>query len=158
MENFRDLTINIKKSIDREYVEDLQPNFDDDQKMLNDDNLISSIEKSYDDDYEDDIIVDHSYDDDFIIAPDEPSNIDTIRLVKVKTIDQLDDELDTIDKTRVPLIVDFDYIQKRRKSELKDVGDMLNKFKQATDAKVVLLGSTKNVVVIVPSEIVLLKS
>ena len=64
MENFRDLTINIKKSIDREYVEDLQPNFDDDQKMLNDDNLISSIEKSYDDDYEDDIIVDHSYDDD----------------------------------------------------------------------------------------------
>lgn len=158
MENttFRDFTINIKKSIDRDYTLNAEPEFDDDQKMLND-KLISSIQHGYDSDYEDDIIVDHSEDDDFMITPDSSSNIDTIRLVKVKSIPQLKEELENLNQTRVPIIVDFEYIQERRKSEFKLVGRTLNEFKQETDANVVLLGATGNVVVVTPSEILLMK-
>ncbi len=88
MENsFKDFTINIKKSIDREYDGNynMEPSFDEDQKMLND-NLISSIESGYDDDYED-IIIDHS-DDEETIEPNQSINIDTIRLIKVKSINE----------------------------------------------------------------------
>lgn len=158
MENtFKDFTINIKKSLDRDFTNDMEPQFDEDQQMLNE-KLISSIENNYDSDYEDDIIVDHSADDDdFMITPDTSSCINTIRLVKVRSIKELEEELENLDKTRIPQIIDFDYIKQRRKSEMKLVGEKLNQFKNDTDANLVLLGSTKTVVVVTPSEILLMK-
>lgn len=158
MENtFKDFTINIKKSLDRDFSNDMEPNFDEDQQMLND-KLISSIENNYDDDYEDDIIIDHSADDDdFMITPDASACVNTIRLVKIRSIKELEEELENLNQTRIPQIIDFDYIQQRRKSEIKLVGEKLNQFKKETDANLVLLGSTKNVVVVTPSEIMLMK-
>ncbi len=67
----------------------------------------------------------------------------------------MNDELDNLNKTKVPLIIDFKYIQDRRISEFKKVGSVLNDFKRETNANVVLLGSTKNVVVVTPEEIFL---
>ncbi|MDD6285391.1 MAG: hypothetical protein ACI4VJ_03940 [Methanosphaera sp.] len=158
MENtLKDFTINIKKSIDREYDGDynMQPNFDNDQKMLND-NVISSIENEYDDDYED-IVIDHSDDDDVLIEPNQGNNIDTIRLIKIRSLSALSDELDNINKTGVPAIIDFKYLQERKLSEFKKVGSTLKAFKNTTNANVVLLGSTGNVIVVTPKEIRLLK-
>ena len=158
MENtLKDFTINIKKSIDREYEGDynMQPNFDNDQKMLND-NVISSIENEYDDDYED-IVIDHSDDDDVLIEPNQGNNIDTIRLIKIRSLSALSDELDNINKTGVPAIIDFKYLQERKLSEFKKVGSTLKAFKNTTNANVVLLGSTGNVIVVTPKEIRLLK-
>jgi len=158
MENtLKDFTINIKKSIDREYDGDynMQPNFDNDQKMLND-NVISSIENEYDDDYED-IVIDHSDDDDVLIEPNQGNNIDTIRLIKIRSLSALSDELDNINKTGIPAIIDFKYLQERRLSEFKKVGSTLKAFKNKTNANVVLLGSTGNVIVVTPKEIRLLK-
>lgn len=154
--SLKDFTINIKKSIDREYDGDynMEPNYDDGQKMVND-NVISSIQDSYDDDY-DDIVVDHS-DDDTLIEPNQGTNIDTIRLVKIKSISALSDELDNVNKTGVPAILDFSYIQERRASEFRKIGSTLKAFKDKTKANVVLLGSTENVVVVTSSEIRLLK-
>lgn len=152
----KDLTINIKKSIDREYNEEdnMEPNYEDDQKVV-DDTIISNIENSYDSDYED-IVIDHS-DDDILIEPDQSTNIDTIRLVKVKSISDLSDELDNVNKTNVPAIIDLKYIQERRSSEFRKLGSTLNAFKKATNANVILLGSTKNVIVVTPEEIRILK-
>ena len=158
MENtLKDFTINIKKSIDREYDGDynMQPNFDNDQKMLND-NVISSIENEYDDDYED-IVIDHSDDDDVLIEPNQGNNIDTIRLIKIRSLSALSDELDNINKTGIPAIIDFKYLQERKLSEFKKVGSTLKAFKNTTNANVVLLGSTGNVIVVTPKEIRLLK-
>ena len=158
MENtLKDFTINIKKSIDREYDGDynMQPNFDNDQKMLND-NVISSIENEYDDDYED-IVIDHSDDDDVLIEPNQGNNIDTIRLIKIRSLSALSDELDNINKTGVPAIIDFKYLQERKLSEFKKVGSTLKAFKNTTNANVVLLGSTGNVIVVTPKEIRLIK-
>ena len=158
MENtLKDFTINIKKSIDREYDGDynMQPNFDNDQKMLND-NVISSIENEYDDDFED-IVIDHSDDDDVLIEPNQGNNIDTIRLIKIRSLSALSDELDNINKTGVPAIIDFKYLQERKLSEFKKVGSTLKAFKNTTNANVVLLGSTGNVIVVTPKEIRLLK-
>ena len=158
MENtLKDFTINIKKSIDREYDGDynMQPNFDNDQKMLND-NVISSIENEYDDDYED-IVIDHSDDDNVLIEPNQGNNIDTIRLIKIRSLSALSDELDNINKTGIPAIIDFKYLQERRLSEFKKVGSTLKAFKNTTNANVVLLGSTGNVIVVTPKEIRLLK-
>lgn len=154
--SFKDLTVNIKKSLDRDYTEEnVEPEFDDNQKMLSD-NLISDIENSYDSDY-DDIIIDHSSDDDILIEPDQGNNIDTIRLIKIKSISALSDELDNVNKTGVPAIIDLKYIQERRASEFKKLSSTLKAFKNATKANVILLGSTKNVIVVTPKDIRILK-
>ncbi|OED30537.1 hypothetical protein [Methanosphaera sp. WGK6] len=154
MENsIKDFTVNIKKSVN-DFTDEysMEPNFNNNQKMI-DDNVVSSIEKSYDDDYED-IVVDH---DDDLIEIDPVNTIDTIRLVKVKSLSALSDELDNVNKTGVPAILDLKYIQERRASEFKKVASTFRAFKTTTNANVVLLGSTKNVVVVTPEDILLLK-
>lgn len=158
MSTFKDFTVNVKKSIDREYdgESNMQPNFDEDQKVLND-NVISSIEESYEDDYEDyNIVVDHSDDDISLIEP-ESSNVDMIRLIKIKTLNELNSELENVTKTGVPAIMDLKYMQERRISEFKKVGTTFSSFKSSTKGNVVLLGSTKNVIVVTPEDIRLLK-
>lgn len=153
--SFKDLTVNIKKSLDRDYNEEnVEPEFDDNQKMLSD-NVISDIENSYVSDY-DDIIIDHS-DDDVLIEPDQGNNIDTIRLIKIKSISALSDELDNVNKTGVPAIIDLKYIQERRASEFRKLSSTLKAFKNATKSNVILLGSTKNVIVVTPKDIRVLK-
>ena len=92
-----------------------------------------------------------------MITPDASACVNTIRLVKIRSIKELEEELENLNQTRIPQIIDFDYIQQRRKSEIKLVGEKLNQFKKETDANLVLLGSTKNVVVVTPSEIMLMK-
>ncbi|MBE6493385.1 MAG: hypothetical protein E7Z84_02095 [Methanosphaera stadtmanae] len=155
--SLKDLTVNVKKSIDREYDGQLnmEPNFDEDQKML-DDNIITSIKENYDndDDFEN-IIVDHSEND--LIEPNQGPNIDTIRLIKVKSLSSLSDELDNVNKTRVPAIIDLKYIQERRKSEFKQIGSTIKAFKKATKSSVILLGSVGTVIVVAPSDIRILK-
>lgn len=155
--SFKDLTVNIKKSLDRDYTEEnAEPEFDDKQKMLSD-NVISDIENFYDSDYED-IIIDHSSDDDdILIEPDQGNNIDTIRLIKIKSISALSDELDNVNKTGIPAIIDLKYIQERRASEFKKLSSTLKAFKNATKSNVILLGSTKNVIVVTPKDIRVLK-
>ena len=155
--SLKDLTVNVKKSIDREYDGEFNigRSFNNNQKMVND-NLISSIEDSYsdyDDDF-DDITVEH--DDDVLIEPDS-GNIDTIRLIKVKSVYTLNDELENVNRTGVPVIIDLKYIQERRSSEFSKLGSMIKEFKESTGCQVVLLGSTKNVIVVVPKDIVLLR-
>ncbi|MEE1118030.1 MAG: hypothetical protein VZR33_04975 [Methanosphaera sp.] len=155
---FKDFTVNVKKSIDREYdgESNMEPDYDDSQKVV-DDNVISSIENSYEDDYEDyNIVVDNPDDDISLIEP-ETSNVDMIRLIKVKTINELSEQLENVNKTGVPAIIDLKYIQERRVSEFKKLGSTLKAFKSATNANVVLLGSTKNVIVVTPEEIRILK-
>ena len=154
---FKDFTVNVKKSIDREYGgNNREPDYDDDQRVI-DDNVISSIEDSYDDDYEDyNIIVDHSDEDDESISPDL-TTVDMIKLIKVRTIKELSNELENVNKTEVPAIIDFKYLQERRPSEFAKVVSELKTYKSATNANVVLLGSTKNVVVVTPESITLLK-
>lgn len=156
---FKDFTVNMKKSIDREYDGEynMQPDYDDNQKVLND-NIISSIEDSYDDDYDDytNIVVDHDDDDDSLIEP-ETSNIDMINLIKVRSISELSKELENVNKTGVPAIIDLKYIQERRVSEFRRVGSELKAFKSATNANLVLLGATKNVIVVTPEDIRLIK-
>jgi len=157
-ESIKDLTVNVKKSIDREYDGEfnMESHFDENQKVL-DDNVITSIENSYDD--YDNIIISPGDDDDDDVVLIEPNKatVDTIRLVKVKTLKDLDLELENLDKTRIPAIIDFKYIQERRVSEYKQVGSKLKEFKKNTNAGVVLLGSTKNVIVVAPEEIRLMK-
>lgn len=156
--SLKDLTVNVKKSIDREYDGEFNLGPKDNQKMLND-NVISSIEESYndyDDDFEDIVIVDHGDDDETLIEPNQ-SGIDTIRLIKVKSVYTLNDELENVSRTGVPAIIDLKYIQERRSSEFSKLGSMINEFKKSTGSQVVLLGSTKNVIVVVPKDIVLLK-
>lgn len=158
MSTFKDFTVNVKKSIDREYdgESNMEPNYDENKKVLND-NIISSIEDSYEDDYDDyNITVDHSDDD---IQPIEPEtyNVDMIRLIKVKTLNDLESELENVNKTGVPAIIDLKYIQERRISEFRKIGSTLKAYKSATNANVVLLGSTKNVIVVTPENISLLK-
>ena len=152
--SIKDLTVNVKKSIDREYDGEynMESHFDDNQKVL-DDNVITSIEDSYDD--YDDIIIEP--DDDVVSIEPNKATVDTIRLVKVKSLKDLDSELDNLDKTRIPAIIDFKYIQERRLSEYKQVGSKLKEFKKSTNAGVILLGSTKNVIVVAPEEIRLMK-
>ncbi|MBE6485491.1 MAG: DUF552 domain-containing protein [Methanosphaera stadtmanae] len=155
---FKDFTVNVKKSIDREYdgESNMEPDYDESQKAVND-NVISSIEQSYDDDYEEyDIVIDNPEDDISLIEPDS-SNIDMIRLIKVRTINELSEELENVNKTGVPAIIDLKYIQERRVSEFKKVGSTLKAFKSATNANVVLLGSTRNVIVVTPEDIRILK-
>ena len=155
---FKAFTVNVKKSIDREYdgESNMEPDYDDSQKVV-DDNVISSIENSYEDDYEDyNIVVDNPDDDISLIEP-ETSNVDMIRLIKVKTINELSEQLENVNKTGVPAIIDLKYIQERRVSEFKKLGSTLKAFKSATNANVVLLGSTKNVIVVTPEEIRILK-
>ncbi|WP_461436238.1 hypothetical protein [Methanosphaera sp.] len=155
---FKDFTVNVKKSIDREYdgESNMEPDYDDSQKVV-DDNVISSIENSYEDDYEDyNIVVDNPDDDISLIEP-ETSNVDMIRLIKVKTINELSEQLENVNKTGVPAIIDLKYIQERRVSEFKKLGSTLKAFKSATNANVVLLGSTKNVIVVTPEEIRIVK-
>jgi SepF-like predicted cell division protein (DUF552 family) len=152
---FKDFTVNVKKSIDREYdgESNMEPNYDDSQKVL-DDNIISSIEESYEDDYDDyNITVDH---DDEAIEP-ETSNIDMIRLIKVKSLNDLSKELENVNKTGVPAIIDLKYIQERRSSEYNKIGSELKAYKSATRANVVLLGATKNVIIVTPEDIRLIK-
>ncbi len=155
---FKDFTVNVKKSIDREYdgESNMEPDYDDSQKVV-DDNVISSIENSYDDDYEDYDIVVNNPDDDISLIEPETSNVDMIRLIKVKTINELSEQLENVNKTGVPAIIDLKYIQERRVSEFKKLGSTLKAFKSATNANVVLLGSTKNVIVVTPEEIRILK-
>ncbi|WP_292473971.1 hypothetical protein [Methanosphaera sp.] len=155
---FKDFTVNVKKSIDREYdgESNMEPDYDDSQKVV-DDNVISSIENSYDDDYEDYDIVVNNPDDDISLIEPETSSVDMIRLIKVKTINELSEQLENVNKTGVPAIIDLKYIQERRVSEFKKLGSTLKAFKSATNANVVLLGSTKNVIVVTPEEIRILK-
>lgn len=155
---FKDFTVNVKKSIDREYdgESNMEPDYDDSQKVV-DDNVISSIENSYDDDYEDYDIVVNNPDDDISLIEPETSNVDMIRLIKVKTINELSEQLENVNKTGVPAIIDLKYIQERRVSEFKKLGSTLKAFKSATNANVVLLGSTKNVIVVTPEEIRIVK-
>lgn len=158
MSTFKDFTVNVKKSIDREYdgESNMEPNYDENKKVLND-NIISSIEDSYEDDYDDyNITVDHSDDDIPSIEP-ETYNVDMIRLIKVKTLNDLESELENVNKTGVPAIIDLKYIQERRISEFRKIGSTLKAYKSATNANVVLLGSTKNVIVVTPENISLLK-
>ena len=155
--SLRDISINIKKSLDRDYNvdSDMEPNFDDDQKMLSD-NFISDVGDSYESDYED-IIVDHSDDEAVLIEPEQGVNIDTIRLVKIKSLNSLSDELDNVNKTGVPAILDLKYIQERRASEFRKLSSTLKAFKNATNASVILLGSTKNVIGVTPKDIRVLR-
>ena len=158
MSTFKDFTVNVKKSIDREYggESNMEPNYDDSQKAVND-NVISSIEESYEDDYDDyNITVDHSDDEISLIEP-ESSRIDMIRLIKVKSINELSTELDNVNKTGVPANIDLKYIQERRIKDFKKLGSTLNAYKKATNANVVLLGSTKNVIVVTPENITIIK-
>lgn len=154
--SLKDLTVNVKKSIDREYDSEFNVNqgFDDDQKMVND-NVISSIENSYSEGEDDVVIVPEDEEIDLIV-PDRGTNIDTIRLIKVKSVYTLNDELERVNKTGVPVIIDFKYIQERRSSEFSKLGSMIKEFKESSGAQVVLLGSTKNVILVVPKDIVLL--
>lgn len=154
---FKEFTVNVKKSIDREYdgENNMEPNYDDSQKVLND-NVISSIEESYDDDYDDFSITVDGDDDDTLIEP-EKSNIDMIKLIKAKSLKELSNELDNVERTGVPAIIDLKYIQERRVSEFKQLGSTFKAFKSATNANIVLLGATKNVIVVTPADIRLLK-
>lgn len=156
MSTFKDFTVNVKKSIDREYdgESNMEPDYDESQKVLND-NVISSIEDSYNDDEEYNIIVDDN-DDISLIEPDN-SSVDMIRLIKVRTINELSKELENVNKTGVPAIIDLKYIQERRSKEYKKLGSTLKAYKSATNANVVLLGSTKNVIVVTPEDIRLVK-
>ena len=131
---FKDFTVNVKKSIDREYdgESNMEPDYDDSQKVV-DDNVISSIENSYEDDYEDyNIVVDNPDDDISLIEP-ETSNVDMIRLIKVKTINELSEQLENVNKTGVPAIIDLKYIQERRVSEFKKLGSTLKAFNSSTN-------------------------
>ena len=103
-----------------------------------------------------DIVIDNPEDDISLIEP-ETSSVDMIRLIKVKTINELSEELENVNKTGVPAIIDLKYIQERRVSEFKKLGSTLKAFKSATNANVVLLGSTKNVIVVTPEDIRILK-
>jgi len=156
MSTFKDFTVNVKKSIDREYDADsnMDPNYDESQKALND-NVISSIGDSYDDDEEYNIIVDA--DDDISLIEPETASVDMIRLIKVRSINELSKELENVTKTGVPAIIDLKYIQERRSAEFKKLGSTIKAYKSATKANVVLLGSTKNVIVVTPEDIRLLK-
>jgi hypothetical protein len=166
--SLKDLTLNVKKSIDREYDGEMnmEPNNNENQKVVDDD-IILSIHNSYDDDYVDDtedIIVDHNADDDEdiqldedVISPNENIGVDTIRLIKVKNVNDLSDEFDTINKTGIPAIIDLKYIQERRPAEFKKVGNAIKAFKEATSGDVVLLGSTKNVIVVAPESVRILR-
>ena len=53
--------------------------------------------------------------------------------------------------------MDLKYMQERRVSEFKKVGTTFKAFKSATKGNIVLLGSTKNVIVVTPEDIRLLK-
>ena len=156
MSTFKDFTVNVKKSIDREYdgESNMEPDYDESQKVLND-NVISSIEESYDDDEEYNIIVDDN--DDISLIEPETSTVDMIRLIKVRTINELSKELENVNKTGVPAIIDLKYIQERRSKEYNKLGSTLKAYKAATNANVVLLGSTKNVIVVTPEDIRLVK-
>lgn len=156
MSTFKDFTVNVKKSIDREYDADsnMDPNYDESQKALND-NVISSIGDSYDDDEEYNIIVDA--DDDISLIEPETTSVDMIRLIKVRSINELSKELENVTKTGVPAIIDLKYIQERRSAEFKKLGSTIKAYKSATKSNVVLLGSTKNVIVVTPEDIRLLK-
>ena len=151
--SLKDLTVNVKKSIDREYDGEfnMDSSFDDDQKVIND-NLISSIEDSYDD-Y--DVVIEP--DDSDVIELNSGVNIDTIRLIKVKSITSLSEELENVTKTRVPAIIDLKYIQERRASDFRRLPRVINEFKENNNVQVVLLGSTKCVIVVVPEDIILLR-
>ncbi len=174
-----DFTKNIKESIDREYDGDnnMQNELDEDQKVV-DEESESSIEEAYDsqedydlsagsldkkeesDDsenmsdqaYEESITIDHG-DDDISIQPDPSSAVNIIRLIKIRSISELSDELDNINKTNIPAILDFKYVQERRQSEFRRIGSTLNAFKDATNAHVILLGSTQNVVLVTPENV-----
>ena len=78
-------------------------------------------------------------------------------MIKVKSIYTLNDELERVNKTGVPVIIDLKYIQERRSSEFSKLATMIKEFKESSGAQVVLLGSTKNVIVVVPKDIVLLR-
>lgn len=151
--SLKDLTVNVKKSIDREYDGEfnLDSKLDDIKKMV-DDNVISSIEDSYDD-Y--DVVIEP--DDSDVIEINPGPNIDTIRLLKVKSITSLSEELDNVTQTRVPAIIDLKYMQERRASDFRRLPKIIKEYKEKTNSQVVLLGSTKNVIVVVPEDIILLR-
>lgn len=153
--SLKDLTVNVKKSIDREYDGEfnMEPNFGKSQKVVND-QVISSIEDSYDD--YDDFVVDLTTDEEELIEPNS-ANVDTIRLIKVKSVKELSEELENINKTKIPAIIDVKYIQERRVSEFKRLGNAIKTYKEETGGNVVLLGSTKNVLVATPKEVNLLR-
>ena len=88
---------------------------DEDDDYDNDD----FFDDEYDDDYED-IVIDHSDDDDVLIEPNQGNNIDTIRLIKIRSLSALSDELDNINKTGVPAIIDFKYLQERKQHRLNN--------------------------------------
>ncbi|MBE6489002.1 MAG: hypothetical protein E7Z86_09855 [Methanosphaera stadtmanae] len=152
--SLKDLTVNVKKSIDREYDGEfnLESKLDDIKKMV-DDNVISSIEDSYDDDY--DVVIEP--DDSDVIEINPGPNIDTIRLLKVKSITSLSEELDNVTQTRVPAIIDLKYMQERRSSDFRRLPKIIKEYKEKSHSQVVLLGSTKNVIVVVPEDIILLR-
>ena len=156
--SLKDLTVNVKKSIDREYDNNLNlgKSYDDDQKML-DDNIITSIEDSYSEDDYQAIVVDRSDSED-IIEPEKEAGIDTIHLTKVRSLRILNKELDSITKTKVPTIIDFQYLQERRSADFKKVGSTLKDYKSSTGASVILLGNAKTVVLVVPPEIRVIKN
>lgn len=151
--SLKDLTVNVKKSIDREYDGEfnLDSKLDDIKKMV-DDNVISSIEDSYDD-Y--DVVIEP--DDSDVIEINPGPNIDTIRLLKVKSITSLSEELDNVTQTRVPAIIDLKYMQERRSSDFRRLPKIIKEYKEKSKSQVVLLGSTKNVIVVVPEDIILLR-
>lgn len=151
--SLKDLTVNVKKSIDREYDGEfnLDSKIDDIKKMV-DDNVISSIEDSYDD-Y--DVVIEP--DDSDVIEINPGPNIDTIRLLKVKSITALSEELDNVTQTRVPAIIDLKYMQERRSSDFRRLPKIIKEYKEKSKSQVVLLGSTKNVIVVVPEDIILLR-
>ena len=96
-------------------------------------------------------------DDEISLIEPETSNIDMIRLIKIRTLNDLSSELENVTKTGVPAIMDLKYMQERRSSEFKKVGTTFKAFKSATRGNVVLLGSTKNVIVVTPEDIRILK-
>ena len=151
--SLKDLTVNVKKSIDREYDGEfnLDSKLDDIKKMV-DDNVISSIEDSYDD-Y--DVVIEP--DDSDVIEINPGPNIDTIRLLKVKSITSISEELDNVTQTRVPAIIDLKYMQERRSSDFRRLPKIIKEYKEKSKSQVVLLGSTKNVIVVVPEDIILLR-
>ena len=54
-------------------------------------------------------------------------------------------------------VLDLKYIQERRASEFRKLSSTLKAFKNATNASVILLGSTKNVIVVTPKDIRVLR-
>ncbi|MDO5851136.1 MAG: hypothetical protein Q4Q23_01455 [Methanobacteriaceae archaeon] len=172
MNTLKDLTFNMKKSIDGEYDEPYYFQEFDEKREI-DERLFTAIN----DDELDEIIVDQDPEDDIgdnedkssgedpesitpdieeIITPDHNGYF-SLSLVKVRNINEFKTELETVTKTCTPAIIDVKYMGERRPGDFKQLKHVVKEYKKDGKGEIVLLGSAKSVLVITPPNVNLLR-